>query len=84
MAEVDIGVAGDGGAGLAHGAYTWPPPLSNPDGPADDPGSPAGVAELEWWDAAASPGAGLASRFCGVVPDARRLWGVEKSGPPNE
>ena len=23
-------------------------------------------------------------RFCGVVPDARRLWGVEKSGPPNE
>ena len=61
MAEVDIGVAGDGGAGLAHGAYTCPPPLSNPDGPADDPGSPAGVAELEWWDAAASPGAGLAS-----------------------
>ena len=64
MAEVDNGVAGDDGAGLAHGAYTWPPPdLSNPDpdGPAVDPGIPAGVAELEWCDAAASPGAGLAS-----------------------
>lgn len=76
MAEVDSGVAGDGGAGLAHGAYTWPPPdLSRPDpeGPAVEPGIPAGVIELEWCDAAARPGAGLASRFCGVAPEARRL-----------